>query len=165
MLVTIEDFAAEWLDESANTERVLSHLTDASLSQNMGTKYRTLGQVAWHLVESLNYIAAMGLSFPGLKESAAIPASARDILDEYRRLSGEMLHAVQTQWTDAELLKDTEIGGEIWTKGASLHFVIMHQAHHRGQMTVLMRQAGLPIPGVYGPTYEGWIEMGREPLV
>ena len=29
--------------------------------------------------------------------------------------------------------------------------LINHQNHHRGQMTVLMRQAGLTVPGVYIP--------------
>jgi len=30
--------------------------------------------------------------------------------------------------------------------------LIAHQGHHRAQMTVLMRQAGLKVPGVYGPS-------------
>ena len=38
--------------------------------------------------------------------------------------------------------------------------LINHQNHHRGQMTVLMRQAGLTVPGVYGPAKKrvgrGW---------
>lgn len=41
--------------------------------------------------------------------------------------------------------------GEIWARGLTLFYLITHQAHHRGQMTVLMRQAGLPVPGIYGP--------------
>jgi uncharacterized damage-inducible protein DinB len=28
----------------------------------------------------------------------------------------------------------------------------MHQTHHRAQMMVLMKQAGLKVPGVYGPS-------------
>ncbi|MDP4099277.1 hypothetical protein OIN60_21410 [Paenibacillus sp. P96] len=32
MFVTITDFTTGWLEESANTERVLAHLTDASLA-------------------------------------------------------------------------------------------------------------------------------------
>jgi uncharacterized damage-inducible protein DinB len=35
-----------------------------------------------------------------------------------------------------------------------------HQAHHRGQMTVLMRQAGLTVPGVYGPAREERAQWG-----
>ena len=30
-------------------------------------------------------------------------------------------------------------------------------------MTVLMRQAGLKVPGVYGPAREEWAEFGMQP--
>jgi uncharacterized damage-inducible protein DinB len=40
----------------------------------------------------------------------------------------------------------------------------MHQCHHRGQMTVLMRQAGQKVPGIYGPAKEEWSSMGMEPM-
>ena len=38
------------------------------------------------------------------------------------------------------------------------------EAHHRGQMTVLMRQAGLTVPGIYGPAQEEWAAMGMPTL-
>ena len=41
-----------------------------------------------------------------------------------------------------------------------LSALIRHEAHHRGQMTVLMRQAGLTVPGVYGPSREEWVAYG-----
>ena len=41
--------------------------------------------------------------------------------------------------------------------------LVRHQAHHRAQMTVLMRQAGLAVPGIYGPAREEWAAMGMEP--
>ena len=36
----------------------------------------------------------------------------------------------------------------------------MHQCHHRGQMSVLMRQAGIRVPGIYGPAREEWSMLG-----
>jgi uncharacterized damage-inducible protein DinB len=45
-----------------------------------------------------------------------------------------------------------------------LSIVLSHQTHHRGQMTVLMRQAGVPVPGMYGPSREEWEAMGVPPL-
>jgi uncharacterized damage-inducible protein DinB len=38
--------------------------------------------------------------------------------------------------------------------------LVTHQTHHRAQMTVLMRQAGLQVPGIYGPVKEGWAAYG-----
>jgi uncharacterized damage-inducible protein DinB len=43
--------------------------------------------------------------------------------------------------------------------------IIKHIIHHRGQMTVLMRQAGLKVPGVYGPAREEWEKIGLESSV
>ncbi|MHB8840055.1 MAG: DinB family protein, partial [Gemmatimonadaceae bacterium] len=40
------------------------------------------------------------------------------------------------------------------TRGFVLTVLMNHQWHHRGQMTVLMRQAGLSVPGVCGPSRE-----------
>jgi uncharacterized damage-inducible protein DinB len=54
--------------------------------------------------------------------------------------------------------------GMDWNKGTTLHILVTHQTHHRGQFTVLMRQAGLKVPGVYGPSKEEWIAYGQEPL-
>jgi uncharacterized damage-inducible protein DinB len=39
-------------------------------------------------------------------------------------------------------------------------YMLENEIHHRGQMTVLMRQAGLKVPGVYGPAKEDWAAMG-----
>jgi uncharacterized damage-inducible protein DinB len=45
--------------------------------------------------------------------------------------------------------------------GHIVEFVLItHQIHHRAQMTVLMRLAGLKVPGVCGPAKEEWKAMG-----
>ena len=46
-----------------------------------------------------------------------------------------------------------------WKNGFSLFVIVSHQAHHRGQVRVLMRQAGLSVVGIYGPTREEWASM------
>ena len=51
--------------------------------------------------------------------------------------------------------------GEQWPRGLTLYALILHQTHHRAQMTVLMRQAGLVVPGVYGPNREETEKMGK----
>gem|GEM_PF-5815448 len=54
--------------------------------------------------------------------------------------------------------------GEVWKKGQTLIYLLLHQTHHRGQMTVLMRQAGLKVSGIYGPAKEEWEAMGMPAL-
>ena len=38
-----------------------------------------------------------------------------------------------------------------------------HQTHHRGQLSVLMRQAGIAPPGPYGPAKEEWSNYNAPP--
>jgi len=161
---TIEEFKAEWSGEAALTQRVLDALTDASLRTAVMEGRRTLGQLAWHLVQSVHYMSELGLTLSEPAGGQTAPESAAVIADAYRRASRSLLDAVVSQWDDDKLSEVKELFGGEWSNGASLAFTIMHQAHHRGQMTVLMRQAGLKLPEVYGPTYEAWIEKGMEPL-
>ena len=50
--------------------------------------------------------------------------------------------------------------GQQWPRGLTLAILLNHEIHHRAQMTVLMRQAGLVVPGVFGPSKEEWGEYG-----
>lgn len=164
MFVKINDFAKEWEEELKLTEKVMAALTDDSLSMEVIPGRRTLGDIAWHLVLSPHYMTGCGLVFDGPAGGMEVPASAAVIAEEYGRISRALLEAVKTQWSDDSLLETVDMMGESWANGVTLRFTLMHQAHHRGQMTVLMRQAGLRIPEVYGQTYDSWIEAGMEPL-
>ena len=50
------------------------------------------------------------------------------------------------------------------TKGKLLQIIMHHQIHHRAQLGVLMRIAGLAVLGVYGPSKEDWTAMGMAPM-
>lgn len=162
----IEDFRHSWKEESEDTMKVLSALNDASLSQAVDADHRTLGRLAWHLVETVIELPGeLGLQVQGAQRGP-VPASAAAIRKAYQAVSDSLLKELES-WDDAELQKeDTMFGHLIWKRGYSLQALAMHQAHHRGQMTVLMRQAGLAVPEFYGPTKDGWAKLGMpEPVV
>lgn len=166
MFTSIESFIQEWENESARTRRLLETLTDASLSQSVGEGFRTLGRLAWHLTCSpQEMLVRTGLSLPAPGDEHVVPASAAEIAAAYARTAREVADAVRGQWTDADLTASSDMYGEQWPNGLTLRAVIQHEVHHRGQMTVLMRQAGLSVPGVYGPAREEWAAMGMEPPV
>ncbi|MGO4544988.1 DinB family protein [Paenibacillus sp. 2TAB23] len=164
MDMTLESIVREWVREADLTSRVLLVLTDEALRQRIVDDRRTLGELAWHLVTSVDYMRALGLDFNGVNEEDAASYSAAGIAGEYQRISAAMVEAIQMQWTDRNLYEKQVIAGEEWRNGESIRYSILHQAHHRGQMTVLMRQAGLVPPGLYGPTYETWTDKGMKPL-
>ena len=70
---------------------------------------------------------------------------------------------MRAKWSDASLAVEDEMYGQKWARALTLAILVAHQTHHRGQMTVLMRQAGLKVPGFYGPAKEEWAAMGMKP--
>ena len=65
--------------------------------------------------------------------------------------------------TNADLEKEDTMYGEQWQRKVTLTSLVFHQIHHRAQIEVLMRQAGLRVPGLYGPSKEEWAAMGMTP--
>ncbi|MCS7458993.1 DinB family protein [Paenibacillus doosanensis] len=162
MFTTIQQFIEEYGQESANTQKLLYALTDESLNREIAPGYRTLGHLAWHLVPSGGLLHPTGLKFEAPDERSEAPSSAAAIAEAYRAASQSLIDAVRNQWTDAKLQETATVFGQPWKNGLTLHVFQKHEIHHRGQLTILMRQAGLPVTGVYGPTKEEWAALGME---
>lgn len=160
MYLTRQSFIEDYRNEAAATLRLLQSLTDDSLKREVAPGYRTLGYLAWHLVPFGGLLKPTGLEFVAPEENSDPPASAAAIAEAYRESTESLLAAVESQWTDAKLQETSTIFGQPWKNGFTLFMFVKHEIHHRGQLTVLMRQAGLPVSGVYGPTKEEWSAMG-----
>lgn len=161
MLRKIEDFQKDWSYEAEMTGKVLQTLTDESLGQKVNADGRDLGFLGWHLTQTLGeMLGLVGLKIDAPSHDSARPDSAAEIAAAYEKAAKSVADAVAKNWTDETLLQTDEMYGETWARGLTLFYLITHQAHHRGQMTVLMRQAGLPVPGIYGPSKEEWAAFG-----
>jgi uncharacterized damage-inducible protein DinB len=164
MIHSIKEFTDYWTQESANTRKLLTGLSDASLKQAVVDDHRTLGRMAWHLIQSIPEMAnRTGLSVKGPDDKAPVPATADAIYDAYDETAQSLLDEITTKWKDETLKLTDDMYGQQWDRGTTLTVLIIHEIHHRGQMTVLMRQAGLKVPGVYGPSKEEWVNYGAEP--
>lgn len=163
MYVTIADFIKEWNNESILTQNVLDGLTDDSLKQKVYREGRTLGRISWHLTTSIpEYLAHFGLKIEEVANAENVPSSAKEITETFKNVSSQAAQAIEQQWKD-ETLKEVQIAfGREETNAQILMGLIKHTIHHRGQMTVLIRQAGLKPFGVYGPPKENWVHLGVE---
>jgi uncharacterized damage-inducible protein DinB len=107
-----------------------------------------------------------GLAVEGPQETDGVPERAGDIKAAYDKAASSLLDSVVGNWKDETLLIEDEMYGQKWKRGFTLKVLIDHEIHHRGQMTVLMRKAGLTIPGIYGPSKEEWKKFGmKEPEI
>ncbi|MEK4798756.1 DinB family protein [Thermoactinomyces sp. FSL K6-2592] len=163
MYVTVSDFIKEWNREAVLTQNVLDGLTDASLKQQVYPGGRTLGRIAWHLTTCIpEYLAEFGLKIDPVENADQVPASAKKIAETFKNVSANAARAILQQWND-ETLKEVQTAfGREETNAQILMGLIKHTIHHRGQLTVLIRQAGLKPFGVYGPPKEDWIRLGVE---
>jgi len=163
MFSKISEFLDAWRYETDGTLKILKALTDESLAQPVAPGGRSLGFIAWHITTTLGEMMGhAGVTADAPNEKSPMPAAAAAIAAAYEQGAKAVAEAVKTNWSDEQLGDDVAMYGETWKKGAVLGALIAHQCHHRGQMTVLMRQAGLKVPGVYGPAREEWPAYGME---
>ena len=163
MYVTISDFIKEWNREAMLTQNVLDGLTDESLKKQVYPEGRTLGRIAWHLTTNIpDYLTHFGLNIDGVKNAENVPTSAKEIAETFKEVSSLVAQIIEKQWTDKSIEQIQEAFGRQESNAQILMGLIKHIVHHRGQITVLMRQAGLKPFGVYGPPKEDWIHLGVE---
>ncbi len=158
----VDDFLNTWRSETESTIKIFRQLSDASLGQRVSPEGRTLGFLAWHITVTIpEMLNRAGLAVDGAADGhAPVPSSATAIVAAYEAAARSAADQIRARWTDGTLDETREMYGESWTVGFTLLALITHQAHHRGQMTVLMRQAGLTVPGIYGPAREEWAAYG-----
>lgn len=161
MFTTIESFLNAWEFESAATLKYFAALSDAALKKAVAKDHRTLGRLAWHISQTIpEMMAQTGLKVTGPAHDTPPPRRKADLVKAYRAAAKSLAAQVKAHWSNATLRKKDVMYGETWTRGTTLHCLILHQVHHRGQMSVLMRQAGIRVPGIYGPAREDWASMG-----
>lgn len=163
MYATIKQFLDEWKNSSDATRKLIGVLSDQSLNQQVAEGHRTLGKIAWHIATTIPEMAnRTGLKVIGPKEDAPLPNIAFEIMDGYDVAAKSLFEQIRENWTEVDLQVEDDMYGEKWSREFTLRVLREHEIHHRGQMTILMRQAGLEIPGLFGPSKEEWAKFGME---
>jgi uncharacterized damage-inducible protein DinB len=157
----VEDFQQSWAYETEITTKLFNNLTDESLNQKVSEDGRSLGFLVWHIVLTLGeMLGKVGLKIDCPAENADVPTSAKEIAETFEKAAKSVGAEIAKNWTDETLESEDQMYGMTWKRGTTLSTLINHQAHHRGQVTILMRQANVPIVGVYGPAKEEWATIG-----
>jgi len=159
----IEDFAGDFRQQAGETLKLLRAIPEAAAVKDF-PGVRSIGRVAWHLTCAIGEIAksaAIGTIEPH-DDQGEVPPLA-EIVATYERVVGEFAALIARTWSDDMLAGEIQVYGRGWRRGDLLSMLLVHEAHHRGQLTILMRQAGLAVPGVVGPSREEWTTYGMTP--
>ena len=155
----IDDMLRELEQEAATTRRLLERVPDDQLGWKPHPKARTLGELALHVAVVPGGVAQFA-STPGPVQapqfsSGPSPQSADELVPALEKSVAEAREALggmdeRTLQSDFRMMHE---GREIFSipRVAFLRSVMLnHWYHHRGQLTVYLRQLGVPIPSIYG---------------
>ena len=153
---TAESFLATYGYESDTTARVFGALTDESLKQGDGDgPLRSAGDIAWHIATAPSFMLNQcGYTLPSFEFAPPADLSAQQIVSTYNDLRQQISEQTKNK-TNEDLQKVYRVFNTFdWNVSQMLSALIVHEVHHRGQLSILMRQAGLVVPSIYGPNYE-----------
>lgn len=149
------------MHELTTTRRILERLPEEHMSWKPHEKSMTLGALATHLINLLNWQIPiiqqheLDLSTVPLRRD---PLEKRaDILEEFDANVGKIEKLLDEC--------DEKTLGEEWTLRHGDHIILRqpraialrtfglsHMVHHRAQLGVYLRLLDIPVPSMYGPT-------------
>jgi uncharacterized damage-inducible protein DinB len=146
--------------EAKTTRRVLERVPEDKLAWRPHPRARTLGELAQHVATVPGNVAQLFASPspaqvpqfadpPLASASALLPALDRSIATAKKTLGGMEDATVNETWRlmqgDREIFAVPRI--------ALLRSIMLnHWYHHRGQLSVYLRQLDVAIPSIYGPS-------------
>ena len=160
-MAIIDALLPEFDHEMAVTRKVLERVDSAQFGWKPHERSMSLGRLATHVAEIPQWAHTI-LTEPEFnmvdgehKPTAAVNAS--EVLGLFDR-QVQTVRALLAARTDAELMSTwtfKQNGQELFgmpRAAAWRSWVMNHLIHHRGQLSVYLRQTGSKVPGIYGPS-------------
>jgi uncharacterized damage-inducible protein DinB len=158
--------------EAQTTRRVLERVPGDRLAWKPHGKSMSLGQLALHVAIVPGAVAEIArqspVSPPDFKYAS--PTTAAELIPALEQSIAKAREIVGAM-DDAALAKtwrmmdgDKEVMAV--PVGALLRSIMLnHWYHHRGQLSVYLRQVGVPVPSIYGPSADENPFAGRQASV
>lgn len=158
-MTTIDALVQELEQEAQTTKRVLERVPDSKLGWKPHDTSMTLGQLALHIATTPGGVAEMvqhdSVPVPEFTQPAASStAELISTLEESVAKAKEVLRGFDDR-TLAATWKVVDGDRELMAmpRIAVLRSIMLnHWYHHRGQLSVYLRQLGVPVPSIYGPS-------------
>lgn len=163
MYCKVQDFLKDYSEESQKTLQIFQSLTDQSLQTKAYPDGRDIETISRHMIFSIgDMFKYLGIEIDVIEKKEKL-SSVDEIINRYSSSVQKLIQQLPFVISDDKLNEEIEIYGEKWKVNYVLYAFLKHEIHHRAQITVLMRQAGLKVPGIYGPSKEEWKNYGMEP--
>ena len=158
-MAMIDAILQELEQEARTTRRVLERVPNDQLDWRPHKKSMSLGQLALHVAMVPATVAEVAMQSPyavrqfdhpsAKSASELLPTLEDSVAKAKKQLGGlddaEMMSTWRMMNGDRELLAIP--------RAAVLRSIMLnHWYHHRGQLSVYLRQLDVPIPSIYGPS-------------
>jgi uncharacterized damage-inducible protein DinB len=155
----VDALLQELEQEAQTTRRVLERVPGDRLAWKPHDKSMSLGQLALHVATVPGAVAEMSqhspFPIPEFTQPSAsnaaelVPALEQSVAKAREILRGLDEAALAKQWRVVS--GDQEV--MVMPVGAVLRSIMLnHWYHHRGQLSVYLRQVGAKVPSIYGPS-------------
>ncbi len=156
-----EALLAELNQEAANTRRMLEVVPGDKLDWQPHEKSMTLGRLAGHIAEIPGWAALMAgqdeLDFAESDFTPVMAETTEALLEAHDQSVAAFNDSVQgcddaTMMNPWTMKNGDHVFFSMPCAVAMRGFVLNHIVHHRGQLSVYLRQLEVALPQVYGPT-------------
>jgi len=158
-MAIIEGMLQELEQEAKTTRRVLERVPGDQLGWRPHKKARTLGELALHVASTPGAVANLAsqseIQAPDFRDAS--PSSAAELipaLDESIATAKRLLASMDDATLNG-MWRMKRNGHDViaMPRAALLRSIMLnHWYHHRGQLSVYLRELGVPIPSIYGPS-------------
>ncbi len=155
-----EAMIGEFSQESIGTRKMLERIPDDKLSWKPHEKSMTMGRLATHLAEIPEWaepivnhesfdMAAADYKPKEFSKEEVLELFDKNVQDFKKVLSGQPDEHLFQNW---KLRSGDHVAVEMPRVGCLRGFVLSHGIHHRGQLSVYLRENDVPLPALYGPS-------------
>lgn len=160
-MLTRDDILQELDEEADRTRRALERVPEGKLDWRPHEKSFSLGQLALHIAVipgALAQVATLdtfetkpdGFPRPSASSRAEILAALDESLASARKIVGSMDEdSLAAPW---KMVAGDKVLLTIPRSTFLRRIMLNHWYHHRGQLTVYLRQTGALVPSIYGPS-------------
>jgi uncharacterized damage-inducible protein DinB len=145
--------------EAATTRRVLERVPTGQLNWKPHIKSMSLGQLALHVATTPGGVARLVETTPCEMPTfgAPEPKSTDDVMAAFEASLADATR-ILSSFDDArmletwQLMRDGQPLMSVPRVGVIRSILLNHWYHHRGQLSVYLRELNVPLPSIYGPS-------------
>lgn len=152
---------AEFSHEAQTTRKLLERLPDDKLSWRPHSKSMSMGRLATHIAHIPHWgetiLNDRELDMSKVDTRIEERKSRKQILDYFDAnveqfqdlLAGKPDDDLSLSWT---LKNGDQVVVQLPRAACLRSFILSHGIHHRGQLSVYLRENDIPVPSIYGPS-------------